>query len=98
MCFSPWGHKELDTTECLNNNQSKDGSGSTQILRQKLASLVYGLRKLCGWRKCDPGGKMRSESRVVGGRVIHVGHGDSRNDFGSEQNGEKCFEHRRDIT
>lgn len=33
-----------------------------------------------------------------GRRVIHVGHGDSRNDSGSEQNGEKCFEHRRDTT
>ena len=23
-CFSPWGHKELDTTEQLNNNNSSD--------------------------------------------------------------------------
>lgn len=48
-----------------NNNRSEDGSG-VHILRQELASLVYGLRQLCGWRKCDLGGKMRSESRVVG--------------------------------
>ena len=80
-----------------NNSRSKDGSG-VHIPRQELASLVYGLRQLCGWRKCDRGGKMRSESRVVRRRVIHVGHGDSRNDSGSEQNGEKCFEHRRDTT
>lgn len=60
---------------------------AVHIQRQELASLVYGLRQLCGWRKCDLGGKMRSESRVVGRRVIHVGHGDSRNDSGLSKMG-----------
>ena len=27
VCCSPWGCKELDTTECLNNNNSKDRHG-----------------------------------------------------------------------
>ena len=26
VCCSPWGCKESDTSECLNNNRNKDGT------------------------------------------------------------------------
>ena len=29
MCFSPWGRKELDMTEQLNNSKGKDHVGIT---------------------------------------------------------------------
>ena len=32
MCCSPWGHKELDTTEQLNNNNKPSVCGS--VLQQ----------------------------------------------------------------
>ena len=28
-CCSPWGHKELDTTELLNNNKNKAETNTT---------------------------------------------------------------------
>ena len=30
VCCSPWGHKELDTTEQLNNNLNKEPDGSNK--------------------------------------------------------------------
>ena len=30
MCRSPWGHKELDMTEQLNNNLNKEPDGSNK--------------------------------------------------------------------
>ena len=30
VCCSPWGHKELDRTEQLNNNPNKEPDGSNK--------------------------------------------------------------------
>ena len=36
VCFCPWCHKELDTTQQLNNNRDSD----IQVQRQGLAGLL----------------------------------------------------------
>ena len=30
VCYSPWGHKELDTNECLNNHKEEDVETSSK--------------------------------------------------------------------
>ena len=39
MCCSPWGHKELDTTEQLNSNNSVKDNGKVMEEMEKIVSV-----------------------------------------------------------
>ena len=39
VCFSSWGHKELDTTQLMNNNKS-EGKVRTKLGRIRLCCLA----------------------------------------------------------
>ena len=43
VCCSPWGHKESDTTERLNNNNNilKTGKGSTPVITIKTSKTTF---------------------------------------------------------
>ena len=43
VCCSPWGHKELDSTERLNNNNNNNNTGK----RATTNPLPWKLRKSC---------------------------------------------------
>ena len=39
MCCNPWGHKELDTTECLNNKDMKIGASQVVLVVKNLSAM-----------------------------------------------------------
>ena len=41
MCYSPWGHEELDMTEWLNNN--------ARVLGKELEDVVLNFLDLIAW-------------------------------------------------
>ena len=60
VCCSPWGHKESDTTEQLNNN-SNSFSVSNKTMAPHSSTLAWKIP----WRE-NPGGLQSMGSRRVG--------------------------------
>ena len=61
VCCSPRDHKELDTTEQLNNHKAKEGCG----VRSLRHSSSWGRQK---WSRKDVGRKLRDGQRKHGGQ------------------------------
>ena len=49
VCYSPWGRKELDTTERLNSNSNHSDSGSSLVVQASLSQAGVQGRVLGAW-------------------------------------------------
>ena len=49
VCCSPWGHKQLDTTECLNDNPSHDFQGLEKGVLPSGVKVSHASGISCPW-------------------------------------------------